>query len=96
MAPPDTAVIRTLDAHGVNYRLLLHNEPVFTVDAAAKIQSGKDCTRRAKEADEYGEKVQLEDRVRETLRRASGCSGIGQDEPFAYGAESQNSVISVT
>jgi hypothetical protein len=63
---------------------------------AAKIQAGKAYTRRAKEADENGEKVQLEDMGRETLRRASGCSRIGQGEPFAYGAESQNSVISVT
>ncbi len=36
MTPPDTSVIRTLDAHGVNYRLLPHDEPVFTVDAAAE------------------------------------------------------------
>lgn len=36
MDPPDTAVIRTLDAHGVNYRLLPHDEPVFTVEAAAQ------------------------------------------------------------
>jgi len=49
---------------------------------AAEIQAGKDYTRRAKEAHEYGEKVQLEGMARETLRRASGCSGIGQGEPL--------------
>jgi prolyl-tRNA editing enzyme YbaK/EbsC (Cys-tRNA(Pro) deacylase) len=36
MNPPDTVVIRTLDANGINYRLLPHNEPVFTVEAAAE------------------------------------------------------------
>ena len=36
MNPPDTEVIRTLDANGINYRLLPHNEPVFTVEAAAE------------------------------------------------------------
>jgi len=36
MYRPDTEVIRTLDAHGVKYRLLPHEEPVFTVDAAAE------------------------------------------------------------
>lgn len=29
-------MIRTLDAHGVSYRLLPHDEPVFTVAAAAE------------------------------------------------------------
>ena len=36
MNTPDTEVIRTLDAHNVSYRLLPHDEPVFTVDAAAE------------------------------------------------------------
>ena len=36
MIPPDTQVIRTLDANGINYRLLPHDVPVFTVDAAAE------------------------------------------------------------
>ena len=36
MTPPDTEVIRTLDANGISYRLLPHNEPVFTVEAAAE------------------------------------------------------------
>lgn len=36
MNPPDTEVIRTLDASGISYRLLPHNEPVFTVEAAAE------------------------------------------------------------
>jgi prolyl-tRNA editing enzyme YbaK/EbsC (Cys-tRNA(Pro) deacylase) len=36
MNPPDTEVIRTLDANGISYRLLPHDEPVFTVEAAAE------------------------------------------------------------
>jgi prolyl-tRNA editing enzyme YbaK/EbsC (Cys-tRNA(Pro) deacylase) len=36
MNPPDTEVIRTLDANGIGYRLLPHDEPVFTVEAAAE------------------------------------------------------------
>lgn len=33
---PDTAVVRALDAKGISYRLLPHDEPVFTVEAAAQ------------------------------------------------------------
>lgn len=36
MNPPDTAVMRTLEANGISYRLLPHDEPVFTVEAAAE------------------------------------------------------------
>ena len=36
MEPPDTVVVRELDEQGIPYRLLPHEEPVFTVDAAAQ------------------------------------------------------------
>lgn len=36
MNAPDTRVVRALDAQRVGYRLLPHNEPVFTVEAAAQ------------------------------------------------------------
>lgn len=35
MEAPDTKVTRLLEANGVPYRLLPHDEPVFTVEAAA-------------------------------------------------------------
>jgi Cys-tRNA(Pro) deacylase len=36
MDAPDTLVIRALEAHGIPFRLLPHDEPVFTVEAAAQ------------------------------------------------------------
>ena len=36
MNPPETTVIRALDEGGIQYRLLPHDEPVFTVEAAAQ------------------------------------------------------------
>jgi Cys-tRNA(Pro) deacylase len=36
MNVPQTKVIEILDAHQIPYRLLPHNEPVFTVEAAAR------------------------------------------------------------
>ncbi len=36
MANLQTSVTKLLDAHGVEYRILPHTEPVFTVEAAAR------------------------------------------------------------
>ncbi|MFQ5942456.1 MAG: aminoacyl-tRNA deacylase [Anaerolineales bacterium] len=36
MNAPNTILIRSLDELGISYRLLPHDEPVFTVDAAAE------------------------------------------------------------
>jgi Cys-tRNA(Pro)/Cys-tRNA(Cys) deacylase len=43
----DTRVTRLLDANGVSYRILPHNEPVFTVTAAAE-QRGVDVAEMVK------------------------------------------------
>ena len=36
MSIPKTKILRILDTHNITYRVLLHSEPVFTIEAAAK------------------------------------------------------------
>ena len=36
MSVPKTKITELLDAHKITYRVLAHNEPVFTVEAAAQ------------------------------------------------------------